>query len=310
MPARVTGTTFIRNAFDGGFPIFESLLPVLAITDHVIVVDLGSTDGTLQILQDIASKNNRLSIAHRTWSTVTNPSAFADIANECVNMCDTDGVFFWQADEILHENLAKMVKREYNIGNYNMTFERIQLSQGGHQVRWLPHPVCRSITKGKYVFDKDGMSVADSSGCKHMCRNPSTGEPNQGRQFLWSNPVPGVEIPSHESINKNPRQHNDIMAKIYPWDEFLVDTSSMFRDNQAGKKSLHCSFWNENDHSIDGIEKNEWLKRAFNDPIWERKEPTFIMPSVAKGLCGMPKYRLRDEIKTSLCENDFNRWGL
>jgi hypothetical protein len=300
----VCGTTFVRNAFEGGFP-FESIIPALSITDNIIIVDMGSTDGTLELLQEVEKSNKRIKIVKSTWSTTTNPKAFADIANYCLDICPTPYTYFWQFDEILHENLAKNIRKQYEVGVYNMTMERIQITCGGHIIKWLPHSLVRSLDVKKYRFDKDGMTVADSGGCLHMCRNPATGEAHKGRQFPWHEPEPGKFFDP-----KNPTVLNSIMARVFPWDEFLVDTSSMFRDNQISKKTLHHRFWNENNISIDGIGADRWIKQAMANPLWESKEQTFPVPSLVRGLVGMTKYALRPEVKQSLLNDTFTEWGL
>ncbi len=176
-------------------------------------------------------------------------------------------------------------------------------------MKWLPHSLCRSLTRGgKYVFDNDGMTVGDSGGCLHMCRNPATGEPHRGRQFPW-------HFPNHpdESVKfdgENPRALNDIMAKNFPWDEFLVDTSSCFRDNQAGKKELHAPFWREPNTIIDGVHRDEWIRRARADPAWTAQHSPFPLPSIARGLVGMTAYRLRDSVRQALEEDKYVGFNL
>lgn len=299
----VTGSTFIRNAFDGGFPLFESLAMVMTVVDSCIVVDMGSTDGTLQVLEEIARSNPRITIKHEKW-TCTKPQAFADIANQCVAMCPTPHVYFWQADEILHEKLAEKVREFYKQGVYEMSFERIQLSHGGHVVKWLPHQVCRSLTKGNRHYDKDGMSVNDHGGTVMMCLNPDNGHWNESRGFKWHEPKPGIFFD-----NKNPTSTNALMNEVFPWEYFLLDTSSMFRDCQAGKKELHCGFWGETADSIDGKAKAQWIKDAAANPLWSKKEPSFTrLPKIAQGLVGMTKYVLRDEVKQSLMTDNYDRW--
>ncbi len=90
----VTGTTFIRNAFQGGFPLFESMATVLSVVDSFLLVDMGSTDGTLEICKEIAAKNPRIKIVHEKWSNPGDAKAFADIANKCVDLCPTENVSF------------------------------------------------------------------------------------------------------------------------------------------------------------------------------------------------------------------------
>jgi hypothetical protein len=301
----VTGTTFIRDAFKGGFCLFESMATVLSIVDEFVIVDFGSTDGTLEVCEEIAKKNKRIKIYKRNWTKINDSSTFADAANECVSLCPTDAVLFYQADEVFHEKLASDILGAYKNKEYALNFERIQLSVNFNIVKWLPHACVRSIVKGKYSYAGDGMTVGNSGGTRMMCRNPVTGVAGASRQFPWHEPKPGLKFDS-----KNPMALNAIMAEVFPWDEFLVDTSSSFRDNQVGKKELHAPFWRESDKAIDGVERSEWVKRALANPVWTSKISPFPLPSIIKGLVGMTKYMLRDEIRESLEKDDYKKWGL
>lgn len=307
----VTGTTFIRDAFKGGFCLWESMATVLSIVDEFHIVDFGSTDGTLQVCQEIAAKNKRIKIHHRVWTKNNDSSTFADAANECVNLCPTEAVFFYQADEVMHEKLAKDVRRMYENKQYNLNFERIQLSHGTHVVKWLPHACVRSIEKNKYKYANDGMTVGNSGGTIMMCPfpnvpgHPLSGKPHTSRAFPWHQPKPGLEFDA-----KNPTALNTVMSEVFPWESFLVDLSSSHRDNQAGKKELHAPFWRESNQIIDGVQRDEWLRRAHQNSLWEKKEPSFPLPAIAKGLAGMTKYVLRDEVRKSLEDDKYDMWGL
>lgn len=307
----VTGTTFIKDAFIGGFCLWESMATVLSFVDEFIIVDFGSTDGTLQICQEIASKNKRIKIHQRQWTRTNDSSTFADAANECVNLCPTDKVFFYQADEVLTPKLVKEIMEQYRNNQYDLTFERIQLSHGFQQVKWLPHVVCRSLTKGKRRFVNDGMSVGDTGGCVHMCPfpivpgHPLSGKAHTGRAFPWHEPKPGMLFDG-----KNPRVLNAVMAEVFPWDDFLIDTSSSFRDNQAGKKELHAPFWREPNAIIDGLHRDDWVRRASADPAWSTKTSPFPLPPIVRGLVGMTKYQLRVDVRESLEQDNYGRWSL
>jgi hypothetical protein len=296
MSIGVCGTTFIRNAFKGGFPLFESMATVMSVVDEFHLVDFGSDDGTLQICQEIANKNKRLKIYNRTWSNPNDASTFADAANMCVSLCPTEGVLFYQADEIFHQKLMKDIKSAYENKTYALSFERIQLSHNFNQVKWLPHNLVRSVVKGKYVYVGDGMTVKDPGGTKNMCRNPETGEAGKSRQFPW-----------HRHFDqKDPRRLNHEMATKFPWDEFLVDTSSCFRDNAFAKKELHAPFWRESNKVIDGINRDEWMRKAMSDPVWTTNTSPFPLPNIIKGLVGMTAYRLRDEVRKALENDDYS----
>jgi glycosyltransferase involved in cell wall biosynthesis len=276
------------------------MITVLSVVDEFHVVDFGSTDGTLEILREIAAKNPRIKVHQRTWTKTNDSSTFADAANECCAICPTDHVLFYQADEVFHENLMRKIKEKYINGEYNLNFERIQLSHGMHVVKWLPHACVRSIDKRKYKYANDGMTVGDSGGTFMMCRNPLTGVFGNSRQFPWHQPKPGLEFDG-----KNPTALNAVMAEVFPWDEFLVDTSSSFRDNQAGKKELHAPFWRETANIQPGMKNEEWLRREKMNSLWERKEPSFPLPKIIQGLVGMTSYSLRPEIREALEKDSY-----
>lgn len=307
----VTGTTFIRNAFDGGFPLFESMATVLSLVDSFILVDMGSTDGTLETCQEIAKHNNRITIHQHKWSNPNDASAFADVANDCVNLCPTENVTYYQADEIFHQKLIRDMREQYQNGIYEMTFERIQLSRGWQVIKWLPHCVCRSLKKGKRTFVGDGMSVGDTGGCLHMCPFPTvdwhefSGRPHHGRAFPWHQPQPGLEFSGND-----PKALNRVMAEVFPWESFLFDTSSCFRDSQVSKKALHAPFWRENPNIIDGKHKTVWQAEADADCDWMADSCPFPLPKICEGLVGMTKYSLRDNVRLALMKDNYGEFDL
>jgi hypothetical protein len=302
----VTGGCFIFNAFKGGFPIFESLCSVLAITDAVHIWDLGSDDGTLEELEAIAKRNNRLHIKRHYWPKI-DAGVFADLANDIVNSCPTPNVVYWQGDEIMHETLAKFVKQRFLNQQFGICMERIQLRANFQEVKWLPHPVVRGVVKGKNLSFGDGMTF-NSDETFMCCPNPVTGVMGCSRQFPWHEPKPGIIFDNH-----NPRGLNSLMAEVFPWEHFLVDTSSCFRDNQIDKRKLHAPHWREEADIIDpvkGTRTKQWMADAMADPAWEATESPFPLPKVCHGLVGMTKYHLRDEVRQSLITDDFSMWGL
>ena len=111
----VTGVTFIRNTMEGAFCLFESMATFMPLVNDMIIVDLGSNDGTLEFLNVIARNNPKVRLEHSKFSR-QDASAFADMANYCISKATCDNVLFWQADEIWHEKLVERMANEFEQG--------------------------------------------------------------------------------------------------------------------------------------------------------------------------------------------------
>ena len=52
---KLSGFTFIHNAITNGLPVFEAIKAVQPFVDEMVVVDMGSTDGTRELLRKTES---------------------------------------------------------------------------------------------------------------------------------------------------------------------------------------------------------------------------------------------------------------
>lgn len=102
---KVTGFTFVRNAIKFDYPVAEAIRSILPLCDEVVVSVGDSEDGTLQLIESIASP--KLRIVHSTWDdslkeggrilAVETDKAFDQVSE------DTTWAFYIQADEAVHE---------------------------------------------------------------------------------------------------------------------------------------------------------------------------------------------------------------
>ncbi len=109
--ATISGYTTTLNCIKQEYPFEQSIRSLLQFCDEVCVIDGGSTDGTLEKLNALASEDDRVNIKviERDW----NHPRFAIFDGmqkaEARAMCTKD--FCWQmdSDEIVHEDDAKRI---------------------------------------------------------------------------------------------------------------------------------------------------------------------------------------------------------
>ena len=110
--ARISGYTTTYNCILGGYPFRESIASLLGFCDEVVVVDGGSTDGTIEELRRIQAEDSRV-VVHvqpRDW---THPRhAVFDGQQKALARSICTGDFCWQqdSDEIVHESDYQKVR--------------------------------------------------------------------------------------------------------------------------------------------------------------------------------------------------------
>src|SRR5574338_603557 len=134
---------FIRNTFTGGFMLPESMCQFLHLVDEMIIMDLGSTDGTIDFLQTVSGHNPKIKVILEGSFPYGDAGVFAHLANVLIDYCQNPNVLYWQSDEIWHENLLTQMEAKFEQGQFDLAFWRIQFANNFQYVKWFPHLVHR-----------------------------------------------------------------------------------------------------------------------------------------------------------------------
>jgi len=278
MRHNISASTFIRDTYRGAFCLFESMASLLPFVDDMTIIDVGSTDGTLETLRDIASSNPRIKIRTSRFSRI-DASAFADIANECVSSWSHEVGMFWQADEIWHQDLLRIMDAKLASGSDDMIFWRYQLKNNFQRMKWPPHPVHRVGRKDNFKFVDDGMNSNRVWDAK-ICSTYDCG---------W--------------FTKWGSDFADDYTRL-PTNEMILDVSAIggFIENIVGKRKLHAPMWHEKPN-VEGVPVDKWYQSEKNNPEWRQTTTSFNIPEIMRWHVSRPTYDLRQELLDAL-KND------
>ena len=298
---------FIKNNNQGAFGLWESMASYIELADEFVVMDLGSIDGTLDILKDISTHNNKVKLIESDFPV--NPKtgnvdagSFAVLANECISHCKHDLVFYYQADEIMHENLLKQLSERLNDHADNLSFWRYQLAENFQEMKWLPHIVHRIGRKDNFVFVDDGMNTSEVMSVELLGIDAGWftrwgAEFSKGRKYRTDG-------------EGNPYIYGDHFRTIedgdYPWkiptDGMILDISNRggFLDNIKAKAESHAPYWGQDSKmiNVDGkfFDMKMWYEEQKNNTNWTATETKFDIPEIMLPLLGETTYPVRQDL--------------
>lgn len=274
----ISACVFIRDNNVGAFCLYESMASLLPFVDEYIVMDLGSTDGTYQVLYAIAEKNPKIKLTTGKFDVI-DAGVFATLANQLVSLCKHETVLYHQADEVWHPDLLKRMEQELERGHTDMAFWRIQYRDNFQKVKWFPHLVHRIGKKGRFNFVGDGMTT-DRTWDARICSQYG-----------------GEYFPQWGGMGQD---------GIKPFvNEMIMDVSLVggFRDNIVERRALHAPFWHEEPH-IEGKPANVWQQEAMANPDWTKTESPYNLPPVMRYHVGKTRYQIRRELLDAIQRDD------
>ncbi len=288
MSYNLSGCVFIKDCFKGAFCLFESMYQLLPLCDEFIVMDLGSTDGTLEALKEIEAHNSKVKIVHSNFYE-NDAAIFAKLANDLIGMCNYPSVLYYQADEIWHEALVQLTEEILDKGERDLSFWRVQLKYNFQWVKWFPHPVHRVGPKENMNFKNDGMNT-DRTFDARLVSNW-----DMGNFIKWGEKYKAAPttLPLHEMI-------------------LDVSLTGGFLENIPERRRMHMPFWGENINDIhmpadeDIMRLDDWMELQRGNSFWGKTETNFNIPEIMKYHLGRKTYTLRETLLEGL--KGANEW--
>jgi glycosyltransferase involved in cell wall biosynthesis len=108
--AMISGFMIVKDVLRQGYPFVEAIASALPICDEFLISDGYSTDGTYEVLNRIAGLNSKVKVYRYRWPDKKNITVLADVTNEVRSKCRFKYIFSVQANEIIHEESAPLIK--------------------------------------------------------------------------------------------------------------------------------------------------------------------------------------------------------
>ena len=110
---KVSAFVLTTNSIENQFPFIESIKSFLPIVDELIVVDGGSTDSTIEAINNIGDNKIRIISDENTkWEKEWFYSRMGKNFDRGLQECTGDWVIKFDADYILHENCYDKIRDE------------------------------------------------------------------------------------------------------------------------------------------------------------------------------------------------------
>ena len=181
-PIKLSAYMIIKNGIMYNFPFVNALERALAVCEEVIVVDGGSFDDTVKVLNNLAHQHDNLKVFHRKWDH----SKHGFIGEEkayAASLCTGTHRIQLDADEYLVENFPGEIKQLVDTYRFNdcLSLPIFNLYKDDEHIRLDPNPwkfrvyrtdkgITHGVNAGAIMKDPNGQEVIDKN--KTDCCDP------------------------------------------------------------------------------------------------------------------------------------------
>ncbi len=277
----LSGYTTTYNCLDQKYPFEASVRSMLSFCDQVVVVDGGSTDGTVEKLEEIAKEDERLVIHVQSRDWNSERFAVFDGLQKALARALCTSEFCWQqdSDEIVHERDYSKIKDLVRKMPKNMNLVALPVlefwgSKGKVRLdvnpwKWrvsrnLPH-ITHGIPLALRNFDEQGQlySSPGSDGCDYI-RSDSF------------EPVPFVNFYSqdaHEIKEKGLTGDKESLEKYTSWLQQIFSSLPVVYHyswfNIERKILTYKNYWSKHWQSLYNISQEDTVENnMFFDKVW------------------------------------------
>lgn len=161
------GTMFIIDGIKYDYCFVESIKSMKEFCDEVVVVDAGSNDGTIEVLQTLEDKKTKIIYLDREeWDSMSGFAKLNHFSNKAIAELTTEWNYYQQSDEITHEKSYSSIMEAMHSGKADGYYiSRINLwgspftKLNVHGARNPCSTIILRLAKSKYMTGGDAESI-------------------------------------------------------------------------------------------------------------------------------------------------------